>query len=116
MRNRTRWNPDWATGAGRASVGLPRNRPMPESRVGFEGLEQKGKERRPLGQILVDAGAIDPQLLERALHEQATEGEHRLLGEVLASRGWVDQDVLTGALERQAAESAASRAEAPLGV
>lgn len=79
--------------------------------MGFPIQESKGLDRRLLGQILVDAGAIGPQTLERALHEQTAEGGYRLLGEVLASRGWVDHDVVTRALELQAAESVSSRTE-----
>jgi hypothetical protein len=67
--------------------------------------ERKGLGRRLLGQILVDAGAIDPQILEKALREQAAEGGHRPLGEVLTGRGWMEREVLERALERQEAES-----------
>ena len=116
MRNRMRWDPDRASGAVGTTLATAANGRRPEPRAGRGNRDHKGLGQRLLGQILVDAGAIGPQILEKALREQAAEGGHRLLGEVLASRGWAGHDAVTRALKLQAAESASCRTEDPGGI
>jgi hypothetical protein len=111
-----RWDPDGASGAARKNLATPATGRTSEPRAGHGNRDHKGLGQRLLGQILVDAGAIDLQILEKALREQAAEGGHRLLGEVLASRGWAGRDVVSGALKLQEAESASCRTGDPGGI
>jgi hypothetical protein len=113
MRNRMRWDPDRASGAVGTTLATAANERRPEPRTDSEIRDHTRLGQRLLGQILVDAGAIGPQILEKALREQAAEGGHRLLGEVLASRGWAGHDVVTRALKLQAAESVSCRTGDP---
>src|SRR5215212_6393181 len=46
--------------------------------------------RRPLGALLIDAGLIDDDRLEEALHEGSRTGER--LGEVVVRYGWATED------------------------
>ncbi|KUK26285.1 MAG: hypothetical protein XD60_1521 [Acetothermia bacterium 64_32] len=62
---------------------------------------RRARHGRPLGEILVAMGAVDPKRLELALAEQKAEGGRRLLGEILLEKGWVDEDSLKLALKRQ---------------
>jgi adsorption protein B len=66
------------------------------------GLEVEGEARpKPLGEALVEAGALSPERLEEALAEQGASGE--FLGELLRRRGWVSPEALTRALEARLA-------------
>jgi cellulose synthase/poly-beta-1,6-N-acetylglucosamine synthase-like glycosyltransferase len=57
------------------------------------------RDRRPLGQILLEDGAVDPRNLLKAVvmrrHQQAR------LEEILLANGWVHEEALTRALSRQ---------------
>jgi len=59
---------------------------------------------RPLGEILIEMGALDEGKLAQALSEQRTEGRQRLLGEILVAHGWVDEATLSQALRVQVFE------------
>ncbi len=55
--------------------------------------------RRPLGQILVESGAVTPENLERALSLRSREASR--LGDILLAYDWVREADLTAALSRQ---------------
>lgn len=57
------------------------------------------RDQRPLGQILLEDGAVDPRHLTRALVMRQRQAVP--LGEILLARGWVDEQALTRALCRQ---------------
>jgi len=59
---------------------------------------------RPLGEVLIEMGALDEGKLAQALSEQRTEGRRRLLGEILVAHGWVDEETLSQALRVQVSE------------
>ena len=58
-----------------------------------------GSARTPLGQILVESGALDPGNLIKALAMQAREMAR--LGDILLAHGWVTEAALSQALSRQ---------------
>lgn len=64
---------------------------------------RRSRHGRPLGEILIEMGALDREKLERALAQQRAEGGLRLLGEILVERGWADESTIQLALQRQIA-------------
>jgi type IV pilus assembly protein PilB len=54
--------------------------------------------RKPLGQLLLEKGAIKPEQLERALEEQRRSGHQKLLGEILVEIRACTEDQVTEAL------------------
>jgi uncharacterized protein DUF4388 len=54
-----------------------------------------------LGELLVEAGAIDQARLDEALRQQETEHPRRSLGQLLASIGAVDADTIYRTIEQQ---------------
>jgi len=60
--------------------------------------------RAPWGKILLDMGAIDQEVLAKALGEQLAEGGRTLVGEVLVRHGWADRQAVQTAVEQQALE------------
>jgi general secretion pathway protein E len=59
------------------------------------------KNRRKIGQILVDRGEVTPELLAEAIQMQSDSTAHRLLGEILIENGYVDEMALYAALAEQ---------------
>jgi len=57
------------------------------------------KERKKIGEILVEAGYITEEQLEKALEEQAVTGEK--LGEILVNKGWLIKEELDQSLAKQ---------------
>jgi hypothetical protein len=57
------------------------------------------QSKKPLGQILLETGEIDPVLLEAALSHQREGGER--LGRILVGSGFVDEEKLARALALQ---------------
>ena len=55
-------------------------------------------ERKPLGQLLLAKGLIQPEQLERALEEQKRSGHQKLLGEVLVEMHMCTEDQITESL------------------
>jgi type IV pilus assembly protein PilB len=55
-------------------------------------------ERKPLGQLLLAKGLIQPEQLERALDEQKRSGHLKLLGEVLVEMRLCNEDQITESL------------------
>ena len=55
-------------------------------------LGSKPSNRKPLGQLLSEAGLISAQQIEIALHEQMTNDSGIKIGEIFASRGWIKQE------------------------
>ncbi len=69
------------------------------------------RDLRPLGQILIEDGAVDPHNLMKALVMRQRQSVR--LGDILLSRGWVREDALTRALSRQWRASIADLAALP---
>lgn len=59
----------------------------------------KSRDQRPLGQILLEDGAVDHRNLMKALVMRQRQDVP--LGEILLARDWVKEDALTRALSRQ---------------
>ncbi len=57
------------------------------------------RDLRPLGQILIEDGAVDPHNLLKALVMRQRQSVR--LGEILLAKGWVQEEALTRALSRQ---------------
>ena len=57
------------------------------------------KERKKIGEILVEAGYITEEQLDKALKEQAVTGEK--LGEILVKKGWLIKEELDQSLAKQ---------------
>jgi type IV pilus assembly protein PilB len=55
-------------------------------------------ERKPLGQLLLAKGLIQPEQLDRALDEQKRSGHQKLLGEVLVEMRLCTEDQITESL------------------
>ncbi|HDD24891.1 MAG TPA: hypothetical protein ENF52_05600 [Chloroflexi bacterium] len=62
---------------------------------------RKVHSRRPIGQILLNMGAVDEEQLKQALAKQRAEGSRRLLGEILIELGWADEETIRRAVARQ---------------
>ncbi|KGJ05920.1 Glycosyltransferase, catalytic subunit of cellulose synthase and poly-beta-1,6-N-acetylglucosamine synthase [Paracoccus halophilus] len=69
------------------------------------------RDIRPLGQILIEDGTVDPQNLLRALVMRRRQSVR--LGEILLAKGWVQEDALTRALSRQWRSSIVDLASMP---
>ncbi|OCX64681.1 glycosyl transferase [Thioclava sp. SK-1] len=78
----------------RQDEATPANRPAPRPRIPTVPVR-----RKPLGQILLERGAITPQQLLRALALRRREAAR--LGEILLTRGWVREPDLMAALAYQ---------------
>lgn len=96
-----------ATGAGRVSA--TKRESSQFSHSGFDsvsGLSEvsnfamTGGSRIPLGQILMEQGALSVSELEIALAEQRAQGGR--IGELLHENGTISEDILVGALSAQA--------------
>ena len=61
-------------------------------------LEEYFEREKKVGEILVDLGAITPEVVERALELQRKEKSSRPLGEILVERGFVDEPEVRRAL------------------
>jgi len=57
------------------------------------------RDLRPLGQILIEDGAVDPRDLLKAVVMRRR--QQARLGEILLANGWVQEEALTRALSRQ---------------
>ena len=55
-------------------------------------LESMSNARKPLGQLLSEAGLISAQQIEIALQEQANGNSGTKIGEIFANRGWIKQE------------------------
>src|SRR5215212_11345455 len=73
---------------------------QPVEDAAHEGAGLTAPARKPLGQLMVDAGLISPQQLSSAFAEISGSGKR--LGEVLVARGWVDQLQVDRLLAHQA--------------
>lgn len=60
-----------------------------------------GPGSKKLGELLVDAGAIEPATLEAALAQQESEQPRRSLGQILVAMGAVTPEIMYGAVEQQ---------------
>jgi hypothetical protein len=60
------------------------------------------RERRLLGEILMDQGLVNPGQVDEAFRKQRDEYLSRLLGEILMDMGAVTFDQVVGALALQA--------------
>ena len=69
------------------------------------------RDLRPLGQILIEDGAVDPHNLMKALVMRRRQAVR--LGEILLANGWVQEEALTRALSRQWRSSIADLAASP---
>ena len=49
------------------------------------------RQKKPLGQLLNEAGLISAQQIELALREQIVNNPDTRIGEILASKGWINQ-------------------------
>ncbi|WP_371168341.1 glycosyltransferase family 2 protein [Aliiroseovarius sp. 2305UL8-7] len=75
---------------------------VPADRAPARGLEAVGQpkqKRRPLGQVLVDMGALTPENLAMAVSLQAREDAR--FGDILLTNGWVRSADLYAGLARQ---------------
>lgn len=52
---------------------------------------EKSSEKKPLGQLLNEAGLISAQQIELALQDQITNNPDTRIGTILASYGWIEQ-------------------------
>jgi hypothetical protein len=60
-----------------------------------------GPASKRLGELLIDAGAIDPKTLESALKEQEAQHPRQSIGQTLVSMGALQADAIYRVLERQ---------------
>ncbi len=67
--------------------------------------ERNAGTGKKLGEILIEAGALDQEKLQRGLAEQQLRGNKELLGEVLLSLGLIKEEALLSALHIQASEN-----------
>jgi len=67
--------------------------------------ERSAGTGKKLGEILIEAGALDQEKLQRGLAEQQLRGNKELLGEVLLSLGLIKEEALLSALRTQASEN-----------
>ena len=68
-------------------------------------MEQKRKNAKRLGEILMEAGVLDQERLQQGLAEQRLRGNGGLLGEVLLSLDLIKEEDLLSALRVQASEN-----------
>ena len=52
----------------------------------------KPGRKKPLGELLSEAGLISAQQIELALHEQLIDNSGKKIGEIFAERGWIKQE------------------------
>jgi len=72
--------------------------------VGGElGEGEERVERRPIGELLVDAGHVDVDTVHKAVIEQER-GDPRHIGEILVDRGLIDPQAVVEALQTQQAQ------------
>lgn len=64
-------------------------------------VEQKRKNAKRLGEILMEAGVLDQEQLQQGLAEQRLRGRKELLGEVLLSLDLIKEETLLSALRKQ---------------
>ncbi|MTH64433.1 glycosyltransferase [Paracoccus shanxieyensis] len=76
---------------------MPQAAPSPSAPAPAQVIS--GRDLRPLGQILIEDGAVDPRHLLRALVMRQRQSLR--LGEILLAHGWVEEEALTRALARQ---------------
>lgn len=67
--------------------------------------ERNAGTGKKLGEILIEAGALDQEKLQRGLAEQRQRGKGELLGEVLVALGLIKKEALLSALHIQASEN-----------
>jgi len=67
--------------------------------------ERNAGTGKKLGEILIEAGALDQEALQRGLAEQRQRGKGELLGEVLLALGLIKEEALVSALRMQAKEN-----------
>ena len=67
--------------------------------------ERSAGTGKKLGEILIEAGALDQEALQHGLAEQQLRGNKELLGEVLLSLGLIKEEALLSALSTQASEN-----------
>jgi bacteriophage N4 adsorption protein B len=79
--------------------GYARLRPAGARKAAFPGREREPVEYRPLGELLIDMGAITYPDLLRSVSEAARSGKR--LGEYLVAEGLVRRDQMDEALTRQ---------------
>ena len=82
----------------------PRARVSARSTSGEEdaATEERAHERRPLGQLLLEAELITPEQLAHSLdHQQRTPGKRRRLGTLLVELGFAKERVVAQMLARQ---------------
>jgi len=65
-------------------------------------VEQKRKNGKRLGEILVETRVLDEKRLQQGLAEQRLRGNGELLGEVLLSLDLIKEEALLSALRMQA--------------
>ncbi|MFO1140471.1 MAG: glycosyltransferase [Paracoccus sp. (in: a-proteobacteria)] len=85
--------------------------PVPQTADAAQAALVGPRDLRPLGQILIEDGAVDPHNLMKALVMRQRQSVR--LGDILLSRGWVREDALTRALSRQWRASIADLAALP---
>jgi len=68
-------------------------------------VEQKRKNAKRLGEILMEAGVLDQEQVQQGLAEQRLRGNGELLGEVLLSLDLIKEEALLSALHMQASEN-----------
>jgi len=68
-------------------------------------MEQKTKNAKRLGEILMEAKALDQERLQQGLAEQRLRGKKELLGEVLLSLDLIKEEALLAGLRVQASEN-----------
>ncbi|MCV2446111.1 glycosyltransferase [Paracoccus sp. DMF] len=77
----------------------PVPRPEPSVPVAAPETVVAPRDLRPLGQILIEDGAVDPRNLLKAVVMRRR--QQARLGEILLANGWVQEEALTRALSRQ---------------
>lgn len=82
-----------------------------DSRPGMPPSRLAPRNLQPLGQILLDDGAVDPAHLLKAVVMRQRQKVR--LGEILVSQGWVTPEALTRALSRQWRTNAVDPAATP---
>jgi hypothetical protein len=75
--------------------------------VELDSMRQENSRWRPIGEVLIAAGAITREELQEALHEQRESGKR--LGEVLIEAGRISWLSLAQAIAEQTIESESSR-------
>ena len=66
---------------------------------------RNGRTGKRLGDLLVEQGVLDQEVLQQGLAEQRLKGKKELLGEVLLSLHLIKEEALLAALRRQVGEN-----------